>query len=209
MRSPAAFLPTARRAGLMPALTELVLRRAVAEAERLHARGRHWHIAVNIAPPELLSGFVLPRLEGLARAANLPVGALVVEVTEDSFLTEPERAKELLAELHGKGVEISVDDFGTGFSSLAYLRDLQAQEVKIDQSFVSTMMTQEKCFMIVDSTTRMAHGLGLRVVAEGVETDDTAAALVGLGVDTLQGYLIARPMPPADLDVWAAAYGQE
>lgn len=206
IRPPAVFLPTARRAGLMPALTEFVLRRAVAEARRWHDLGHPWHVAVNIAPPELLSGFVLPYLQTLVRGAGLPHGALVVEVTEDSFLTDPGRARDLLGELHGDGVEVSVDDFGTGFSSLAYLRDLHAQELKIDRTFVSTMTAEQKCRMIVDSTTRMAHGLGLRVVAEGVETEESAAALLALDVDVLQGYLIARPMPPADLLSWVTGY---
>ncbi|MDQ1245720.1 MAG: hypothetical protein QG597_87, partial [Actinomycetota bacterium] len=127
IRPPAVFLPTARRAGLMPTLTEFVLCRAVAQARQWHDLGHTWHVAVNIAPPELLSGSVLPYLQTLVRGTGLPRGALGVEVTEDSFLTDPGLARDLLGQLHAEGVEISVDDFGTGFSSLAYLRDLHAR----------------------------------------------------------------------------------
>ena len=157
---------------------------------------------MNIAPPEILGGAVLPLLLDAVDRAGLPPGTLVLEVTEDSLLADPQRAREILGGLHGHGVEISVDDYGTGFSSLSYLRDLQTQELKIDRSFVSGLRTEESSRMIVRSTISMAHALGIRVVAEGVEDAQTATDLVAMGVDTLQGYHVARPMPVEALEAW-------
>lgn len=198
---PGAFLPTARRAGLMPALTEVVLRQAVRDARAWTSQGRMWRVSVNIAPPELLGGAVVPAVLALVdEAPGLP---LVVEVTEDSFLADPERAREAVAELDGHGVEVSVDDYGTGFSSLAYLRDLEVRELKVDRTFVAAMEVDDRrARLIVSSTVQMAHALGLRVVAEGVETASVAADLVAEGVDVVQGYHVAPPMPRAVLEAW-------
>jgi len=135
-------------------------------------------------------------------ASGLPPGALLVEVTEDSFVSEPERARELLLELRSRHVEVAIDDYGTGFSSLAYLRDLPVQELKVDRSFVDTVLSDPRSRVIVDSTTQMAHAMGLRLVAEGVEDEATAEALTGMGVDLLQGYHVARPMPSDQVADW-------
>jgi diguanylate cyclase (GGDEF)-like protein len=202
VRPPGSFLPTARRAGLMPALTDTVLRQAVADARGWAAAGRSWRVAVNIAPPELLGGAVVPAAIALVDdgAAGLP---LVVEVTEDSFLADPERARQAVAALDAHGIEVSVDDYGTGFSSLAYLRDLEVGELKIDRTFVAAMEVDDRrARLIVSSTVQMAHALGLRVVAEGVETAAVAADLVAEGVDVVQGYHVAPPMPRSVLEAW-------
>jgi diguanylate cyclase (GGDEF)-like protein len=201
VQPPGAFLPTARRAGLMPALTDAVLRQAVHDARGWTAEGRDWHVAVNIAPPELLGGTVVPAvLDLMQESPGLP---LVVEVTEESFLADPARAREAVAELDSHGVEVSVDDYGTGFSSLAYLRDLDVAELKVDRTFVAAMEHDDRrARLIVSSTVQMAHALGLRVVAEGVETASVAADLVAEGVDVVQGYHVAPPMPRAVLEAW-------
>ena len=201
VQTPGAFLPTARRAGLMPALTDAVLRQAVHDARGWTAEGRDWHVAVNIAPPELLGGTVVPAvLDLMQESPGLP---LVVEVTEESFLADPARAREAVAELDSHGVEVSVDDYGTGFSSLAYLRDLDVAELKVDRTFVAAMEHDDRrARLIVSSTVQMAHALGLRVVAEGVETASVAADLVAEGVDVVQGYHVAPPMPRAVLEAW-------
>ena len=127
---------------------------------------------------------------------------IVIEVTEDSFLSEPERARALLLDVRRDGFQVSIDDYGTGFSSLSYLRDLPVQELKIDRSFVSMMLTDPRSRMIIASTFQMAAALGLRTVAEGVEDAQTAAALVDLGADVLQGYHLGRPMPPDQIEPW-------
>ena len=207
--SPIAFMPDARRAGLMPALTARVIDLVLEDARTWLDAGLSFRVAVNCAPPELLDGQLLPLLFTALDRAGLPGDSLLIEVTEDSFLSDPERARAALQELRAHDVQVSIDDYGTGFSSLAYLRDLPVQELKMDRSFVSTVVVDERSRMIVQTTTQMAHALGLRLVAEGVENVETAAALIPLGVDVLQGYHIARPMPASDVGPWVAAWSSE
>jgi diguanylate cyclase (GGDEF)-like protein len=202
--SPFTFLSVARRAGLMPRLTEVVLGNAVRDLAAMRARGLDLCVSVNVAPPELLSGTVLPVLFATLAEEDVPADRVVLEVTEDSFLADPDRARAVIAELRSHGVQVSIDDYGTGFSSLAYLRSLPLQELKIDRTFVATVVEDERSSMIVRTTTQLAHGLGLRTVAEGVEDAATWEHLRTLGVDLMQGYLFARPMPAAELEPWLA-----
>jgi diguanylate cyclase len=172
------------------------------DARRWSDSGFSFRVAINFAPPELLGGLLLPRLFTAVRDAGLPPETIVVEVTEDSFLADPEKTRSVLAEIRHHQVQISIDDYGTGFSSLSYLRDLPVQELKMDRSFVSAVTTDRRTRMIVASTNQMAQALGLRMVAEGVEDDRTAIEMVRMGVDVLQGFHIARPMPPAEVEPW-------
>ena len=204
--SPAEFLPVARRAGLMLMLSDEVARHAVAAAKRLNAHGLHQRIAINCAPPELLSGLFIPRLYSALESADVPASSLIVEITEDSLLADPVRARTILQEMREHDLQISIDDYGTGFSSLSYLRDLPVEELKIDRSFIARMLTDQRSRTIVQSTLQMAHGLGLRIVAEGVEDAPTASELVAMGVDVLQGYHIARPMPLGDVQAWISEW---
>jgi EAL domain-containing protein (putative c-di-GMP-specific phosphodiesterase class I) len=200
--APFAFLAAARRAGLMPRLTEVVLAAALRDLSACLALGHEIDMAVNIAPPELLGGTVLPELGAILRREGVPAERLVVEVTEDSFLADPDHARSVIQNLRALGVQVSIDDYGTGFSSLAYLRDLPLQELKIDRSFVADILNDSRSWMIVDTTNQLAHGLGLRTVAEGVEDDAQREALRGMGVDLLQGYYFARPMPAEHFVAW-------
>lgn len=200
--TPAGFLPTARRAGLMPALTEAIMTQVVQDAVRWTQQGRTWRVSLNIDPPELLGGTAVHSLGELLQRTHLPAGTLVVEVTEGTFLSDPTRALAVLAGLRALGVEVSVDDYGTGFSSLAYLRDLRASELKIDRSFITDMQTDRTSRLIVSSTVQMAHNLGIRVVAEGVEDAATAEDLRRIGVDVVQGFHYSRALDPADLAAW-------
>ena len=200
--SPMVFLSEARRAGLMPALSDAVMRMVVADTEAFVAAGYTFRVAMNCAPPELLGGQLLPRLYEELAAAGLPGDSVLIEVTEDSFLSDPERARDALYDLRAHQVQASIDDYGTGFSSLAYLRDLPVQELKIDRSFVATLAVDDRTRLIVETTTQMAHAMGLRVVAEGVEDERTASELVAMKVDVLQGYHIAAPMPPEQIGTW-------
>ncbi|WP_407341646.1 putative bifunctional diguanylate cyclase/phosphodiesterase [Pengzhenrongella phosphoraccumulans] len=204
--SPIAFLPDARRSGLMPAVTEAVLRSVLVDARRWVDAGLSFRVAMNCAPPELIGEQFLPVLFAALDRSGLPGDSLLIEVTEDSFLSEPERAREALYDLRAHDVQVSIDDYGTGFSSLAYLRDLPVQELKMDRSFVSTVVTDERSRMIVQTTTHMAHALGLRLVAEGVEDAATATELIPLGVDAFQGYHLARPMPAAEVEAWVRGW---
>jgi EAL domain-containing protein (putative c-di-GMP-specific phosphodiesterase class I) len=207
--TPAAFLADARRAGLMPALSDVVMRQVVVDARRFTDAGFRFRVAMNCAPPELLGGQLLPRLFAALEDAGLPGDAVLIEVTEDSFLSDPERAREALHDLRAHDVQASIDDYGTGFSSLAYLRDLPVQELKMDRSFVSTLLSDDRTRLIVETTTKMAHAMGLRLVAEGVEDEDTARALVAMDVDVLQGYHIAAPMPVEAVGPWVRRWATQ
>ena len=174
---PIAFLPVARRAGLMLALTDAVMRQVVADARRWTDAGLDFRVSFNCAPPELLGGTFLQRLFEAIDDAGLPPDRLMIEVTEDSFVADPEQARYTLQDLRANKVQTAIDDYGTGFSSLAYLRELPVDELKMDRSFVSTILTDPRSRVIVDSTNQMAHAMGLRLVAEGVEDQHVAAEL--------------------------------
>ncbi|WP_375504315.1 putative bifunctional diguanylate cyclase/phosphodiesterase [uncultured Jatrophihabitans sp.] len=200
--APAEFLPVARRSGLMLTLSAEIGRIAVADVAAWRRRGINTRVAINCAAPELMSGIFLPQLAESIAAAGLSPSEFIIEVTEDSFLAEPERARALLTDLTALGFEISVDDYGTGFSSLSYLRDLPITEIKMDRSFVAAMSRDTRSRLIVVSTFHLADALGLRMVAEGVEDAETAHDLVALGVHVLQGYHLSRPLPPEDITTY-------
>jgi diguanylate cyclase (GGDEF)-like protein len=204
--SPVEFLPAARQAGLMPSISTRVSKLAVRDLATLRGAGVDVRIAINCAPPELLSGTFTHDLYARLADANLPADRMVIEVTEDSFIADPERARQLLQDVRDHGLEVAIDDYGTGFSSLAYLRDLAVDELKIDRSFVAAMRSDPRTRMIVSSTVQMATALSLRTVAEGVEDAECAVELAALGVDRLQGYHIARPMPAASVPRWATRW---
>lgn len=199
---PIAFLAAARREGLMLPLSLAVGRMVIEDLRRWRAGGLELRVSLNCAPPELLSGVFLPRLYDQIAQAKLPAESLVIEVTEDCFIAEPARARTILRDIRAHQVQIAIDDYGTGFSSLSYLRDLPVQELKMDRSFIAAMNTDVRSRMIVASTFQMAQALGLRTVAEGVENAATAADLIAMGVDVLQGYHVAKPMPSADVEAW-------
>jgi EAL domain-containing protein (putative c-di-GMP-specific phosphodiesterase class I) len=137
----------------------------------------------------------------------VPGDALVFEITESAMLVDAARAIETIERLHALGVGFSVDDFGIGFSSLAYLKQIPLESLKIDRSFVAGMTANVRDASIVRSTINLAHDLGLRVVAEGVETADALAMIARLGCDAAQGYYIARPQGGAALAAWLEAGG--
>jgi diguanylate cyclase (GGDEF)-like protein len=203
---PAAFLTVARQSGLMPLLTETVVGLVLDDVKTWLRTGLATQVSFNIAPPELLNAALLERLLVRIDAANLPADTLILEVTEDSLLADPERARRALYEIRQHDVQVSIDDYGTGFSSLSYLRDLPVHELKLDRSFVSEVRTDPRSRIIVASTNQMAQGLGLRTVAEGVEDGDIAETVRELGINILQGYFIARPMPPEEVLVWASQW---
>jgi EAL domain-containing protein (putative c-di-GMP-specific phosphodiesterase class I) len=129
----------------------------------------------------------------------VPPSRLTIEITENSLMADPDLAIRLLGRLKQLGVRISVDDYGTGFASLAYLRELPVDELKLDQSFLIGVPGNAKALSIVRSTIELAHALGLQIVTEGVETQDTLELVTALGCDAAQGYFIGRPASAADL----------
>jgi len=199
---PAAFLPVARRAGLMQELSERVVDLAVVSASSWHRLGLDLGIAINVAPAELLGTHLMPLLYRAVDRAQLPPNAVTIEVTEETFLAEPERARQVVLDMRRHGLRISIDDFGTGFSSLAYLRDLPIDELKLDRSFVSAVCVDDRSRLIVASTVDMAHALALHVVAEGVEESEVAQEMATLGVDQMQGYYFSAPMPGDRVEAW-------
>jgi diguanylate cyclase len=138
-------------------------------------------------------------------AHGLPPAALTLELVEDTLMADPERGRQVLGELRRRGVRTSIDDYGTGYSSLAYLRHLPADELKLDRSLTADVDRDHRAAAIVEHTVALAHALGLRLVAEGVEDGATGAALAELGCDVAQGYAIARPMPVGEFLLWLDA----
>ncbi|MDO8309219.1 MAG: EAL domain-containing protein [Actinomycetota bacterium] len=206
--SPLAFLPVARRVGLMQQLSEAIVKQAISDAAAWHREGLELNVAINVAPPELLSGALMPVVYRALERSPVPLDGITIEVTEDTFINDPEHARDLLIDIRRHGLRTSIDDYGTGFSSLAYLRDLPLSELKMDRSFVSSVLTDPRSRTIVESTINMAHALDLHVVAEGVESQEVADAVTSLGVDVLQGYFIAPPMRAFDVADWAADWNR-
>jgi len=132
----------------------------------------------------------------------VPAAALTLELVEDTLMADPERGRQVLGELRRLGIRTSIDDYGTGYSSLAYLRHLPADELKLDRSLTAEVDTDPRAAAIVRHTVALAHDLGLRLVVEGVEDVATGAVLAQLGCDVAQGYAIARPMPVDDFLTW-------
>ncbi len=202
MVSPVEFIPLAEQTGLIRPLTLWVLEQAVRQCGNWRASGIDIKVSVNLSARNLLDSTLPDILMKMLADLQVTSDSLMLEVTESAVMLHPERALKILTQLHEMGACLSVDDFGTGYSSLAYLRKLPVCEVKIDQSFVFGMVKNENDAIIVRSTIDLAHNLGLKVVAEGVEDQETLHMLAALGCDTGQGYFFARPMPADDLSRW-------
>jgi EAL domain-containing protein (putative c-di-GMP-specific phosphodiesterase class I) len=192
--SPAELLPAAEQAGLLGPLTEAVIELALAAA------ARWWPfctvpVAVNLSAANLTDPLLHEKVARALERHAVPPEALVLEVVEDTLMVDPVGASDLLRRLRESGVGISIDDYGTGYSSLAYLKDLPADELKIDRAFTADLTVDARSQAIVEHTVSLAHVLGLRVVAEGVEDQASLDLLTDLGCDAVQGYHVARPAP--------------
>ncbi|MGV9993055.1 putative bifunctional diguanylate cyclase/phosphodiesterase [Streptomyces sp. NPDC003374] len=204
---PDEFIAIAESSGLMPHLTEYVLETALGQVAQWRAQGLLVPVAVNVSPRDVHSpGFAGSVAARLARH-GVPAGALQLEITEHVLLEDPQRAADTLHALTGHGVKMSLDDFGTGYSSLVHLRRLPVSELKIDRSFVARLAVDTEDAEIVRCTVDLAHSLGLLVVAEGVEDDETWERLRDLGCDAVQGWLVAAAMPPGETTAWLRARG--
>jgi diguanylate cyclase len=200
--SPASFLDIAEHTNLMKPLTQKVLDIALVQVSEWRTAGIDVTVAVNISTRILVDRDFTERvLEALERT-GVPPNRLKLEVTESALMADPVTARSVLQELAHVGIEISIDDFGTGYSSLAYLARLPVSEVKIDRSFVSRMTTEASEAIIVSSTIDLAHHLGLRAVAEGLEDLALLPHLRALGCDAVQGYAISRPIPCLEATRW-------
>ncbi len=202
MVPPAEFIPLAEQTGLIRPLTLWVLEQAVAQCGRWRTAGLNLQVSVNLSARNLLDPTLPDMLAVILAARQVTADCLMLEVTESAVMLQPDRALQILKRLDDMGASLSIDDFGIGYSSLAYLKKLPVCELKIDQSFVFGMVKNENDEIIVRSTIDLAHNLGLKVVAEGIEDRETLQLLTKLGCDIGQGYLFATPMPPDDFAQW-------
>ncbi len=202
---PDEFIPLAENSGLIFPLTEYVLDSALGQLARWRREGYRLRMAVNLSARHLGDLSLPAHIEGVAARHGVPLDCLVLEVTETGILSDPIRADAVIKSLRDLGIEISIDDYGTGNASVSYLRRLQVDEMKIDRSFVSNIATDAQDLTILRSTVSLALALGLRVVAEGVEDEETTNALRELGGVIGQGYHLGRPVTPEKIEERLAA----
>jgi diguanylate cyclase (GGDEF)-like protein len=202
---PDEFITLAERTGVLPEISAWVLAAALDAVQTWQLAGLDLSIAVNVSPQDLHDPNLPDRVIAALRARDLAPSLLTLEITEGTIMTDPERVRGVLSTLREHGVRISVDDFGTGHSSLAYLGNLPVDEVKVDKAFVRDVLTDRGHRAVVSAVTRIAHDLDLVVVAEGVEDLETWQHLVSLGAHQVQGYHLARPMPVVALIGWLQA----
>ncbi len=201
--APDEFVPLAERTGAVADLTRWVVDRALAQCAEWRSAGIDLPVAVNIAAANIVDVTLPEAIGRLLEHHGVPGDRLECEISEHTVMADPVRAADVLGGLRALGARLSLDDFGTGHSSLAYLKRLPLDEVKIDRSFVAGMTDDENDAVIVRSTIDLARNLGLQVVAEGVETLEIMDALAELRCDTAQGFYISRPVPAAELDLQA------
>ncbi|WP_245865384.1 putative bifunctional diguanylate cyclase/phosphodiesterase [Rhodococcoides kyotonense] len=197
--APSSFLPDAERTGMLPAISAYVLEDSLACCSALRRKGFRIGIAVNLSVRNLVDPTLGDQVAAALERHDVPASAVEFEVTETSAMTDPRRSVDALVSLRDLGASIAIDDYGTGYSSLAYLRSLPVQTLKIDRSFVTAMNSQPTNASIVRSTIELGRSLGMTVVAEGVEDKSTLDRLHVLGCDGAQGYHIGRAVPADEL----------
>jgi diguanylate cyclase (GGDEF)-like protein len=200
--SPAEFIPFAEQTGYIRAITQWVMAHAIAQCAAWRRDGLAMNVSVNISARDLSDPELPDRFGAMLQKHGCASSWITLELTESAILDDPDNALENLQRLHDLGCRLAIDDYGTGYSSLAYLRRLPVHELKIDKSFIVGMAHNSDDAVIVRSTIDLAHNLGLTVVAEGVEDEATLDRLRALGCDRVQGYLMARPLAVADVAPW-------
>lgn len=205
MVPPGIFIKVLEQNGLIDEYTYWVIETALQQAFSWNRKGHNISLAINVSPQTLMHPDFMKKLEALVK--NSDRGShLIFEITENLFLSEYERLSEVLDYICHLGIGLSIDDYGTGYSSLSRLRKLPVSELKIDQSFVKDMNNNKDDEAVVHSTIELAHNLGLKVVAEGVEKLESLELLDKLGCDIAQGYLISVPLPLKDFDCFLNDY---
>jgi EAL domain-containing protein (putative c-di-GMP-specific phosphodiesterase class I) len=199
------FIHLAEQIGRIGAVTDHVLDLALDRCRRWLDQDIALSVAVNLSAHCLTEPDLVARVRRALQRHRVPGELLTLELTEGSVVDDSVRDSTVLADLHGLGLRLSMDDFGTGYSSLSQLRQLPIDEVKIDKSFVLGMSTSQGESFIARSIIELAHNLGLRVVAEGVEDELTRNLLARMGCDKLQGFLVSRPLPDDRLESWLLA----
>ena len=203
--APDTFISIAEQTGVIAPLTDDVLRKAARQLRQWLSDGRDFSVSVNISAANLTEGEFVERVRQIVTEEDAPAEFMVLELTESAVMSDHRRGLEVLHELSAIGFRLSIDDFGTGYSSLSYLQRLPVDELKIDRSFVKTLVDDQVNRSIVRSTVDLGHNLGLSVVAEGVEDEATQHALAELGCDAAQGYFLSRPLPAPAFIAWLDA----
>jgi diguanylate cyclase len=206
---PDRFMVLAEQTGQIKSLSLWVLGEAVRQCNVWHEAGKALGIAINLSASSLPDSQLGDTIAHYLKQYGVPPSMLEIEVTESVLMSDPARAMQVLMRLHDLGIKIAVDDFGTGYSSLAYLKRLPVDEIKIDKSFVLDMISNPEDAVIVRSIIDLAHNLGLRVVAEGVEDEQTWSLLDSMNCDEVQGFFLSRPLTLADLTFWMSERGSE
>ena len=200
--SPEEFITLAEQTRMIRPLTQWVMERAFNDASALHSAGFAWKVSVNLSTRDLHDPEFPDLVAGMMAKTGIQPNWVILEITESSIMADPIRVLNVVERIHSMGFSLSIDDFGTGYSSLAYLKRLPVSELKIDKSFVLDMLNSESDAVIVRATVDLGHNLGLKVTAEGVETDAALDALRGYGCDIGQGYLFSKPKPLMDILTW-------
>jgi diguanylate cyclase (GGDEF)-like protein len=201
---PDRFIPQVEQTDLIDRLTEWVVRRALEDLTHFGPDAEHMTVAVNVSARNLGRAGFAGKIVAMLDEVGVSAERLYIEVTETALMTDPTRAATVLAELNTAGLRVSIDDFGTGQTSLSYLSTLPIGELKIDRSFIADMIDEPGHAAIVHSIAELGHSLGFRVVGEGIETREVLDALAASGCDVAQGYYFARPMPAEKLVRWLA-----
>ena len=179
-----------------------IIRPAADSAVWQRTQGREFTIAVNMSARQLQDPGLIAKIQAALAASGISANALILEITESATVEDTERSIEVLNSLKTLGVRLAIDDFGTGYSSLSYLRRFPVDQLKVDQSFVSELVTNPEDLAIVSSVINLGHSLGLSVVAEGVETVDQLEKLCDMGCDQAQGFKWRRPADAQDVSSW-------
>jgi diguanylate cyclase (GGDEF)-like protein len=201
---PDSFIPLAEQTGNIRKLTAWMLGTAIRQARAWADKGIAVKIACNLSARDLSNRDLPSDIAGLLDAHGVPASALILEITESAVMEDPTHALEVLAQLHRMGLTLSIDDYGTGYSSMAYLKRLPVQEIKIDKSFVLKLASNRGDAILVKSTIELGHNLGLKVTAEGIEDENSLSILQAYGCETGQGYFISKPIPAEDFETFYA-----
>jgi diguanylate cyclase (GGDEF)-like protein len=200
--SPADFIPFAEHTGYIKVLTQWVLEEAIRQTGEWSRIGLRLQISVNISARDLMNRELPEQIAALLAQHEVPASLLCLEITESGFMEDPAHAQKVLDRLTDLGLRLAIDDYGTGYSSLSYIMKLPVQELKIDRSFISRMVSNPDSSMIVRSTIELGHSLGMKVVAEGVEDMEGWNLLRSLGCDDAQGFYMSPAIPAEDLVKW-------
>jgi diguanylate cyclase (GGDEF)-like protein len=200
--APAIFIPFAEHTGYIKTLTRWVLKEAICQCGEWRRAGLHIQVSINLSTRDLMSRDLPEIVAGMLAQHGVPAQQIALEITESGFMEDPAHALQLLERLAAMGLQLSIDDYGTGYSSLTYLMKLPVKELKIDRSFVARLSEDSNLRTIVRSTIELGHSLGMKVVAEGVEDSRGYALLQQLQCDSAQGYYMSPPLAPADFQAW-------